>query len=350
MPVTSYLKVQLSITVIFFFLSLFVSPLYLHMLPGVLFKIERTSRFAMPLEDLLASLREDINDPQEETFLLFSQPIPSQDLGFVDAKATSLEITVCGRELNIRQSPTLLSSNREGGTTGAVVWKITPLFAQWIALDSNVLFQSSALDESSIVLELGSGISGIIAITLARRIGRYIATDQNYVFKLLKANIEDNSPKGKGSGSSIAKHHGKAHFNDGSARARSKIEVLALDWESSLVSSLPTMMGTGSAEASQVIHAVIACDCIYNESLIDPLVHTCADICQFVNASSAAKPTLCIVAQQLRSDTVFEAWLKAFHRLFKVWRMPDEFLIDGLKEGSGFVVHVGILRDGAYCQ
>lgn len=302
----------------------------------------------MPLEDLLSSLGEDINDPEEETFLLFSRQFPSQDLGFVDAKATSLEMDVCGRDLNIRQSPTLLSSNREGGTTGAVVWKITPLFAHWITLGSNILFQSSVLDESSIVLELGSGISGIIAISLARRICRYIVTDQEYVFKLLKANIEDNSPRGKGSCSHIAEHHGKAHVSNSNACTRSKIMVLALDWESSMVSSLPTMMGTDSA-VSQAIDAVIACDCIYNESLIDPFVRTCAEICQLASAGSARKPMLCIVAQQLRSDMVFEAWLKAFHKLFKVWRMPDDLLIDGLKDGSGFVVHVGILRKGAQC-
>ena len=66
----------------------------------------------MPLEHLLSSLGEDIDDPEEETFLLFSQQFSSQDLGFVDARATSLEINVCGRDLNIRQSPTLLSSVR----------------------------------------------------------------------------------------------------------------------------------------------------------------------------------------------------------------------------------------------
>lgn len=318
----------------------------LHILTGSLFKIESTSLFAMPLEDLLSFLGEDVSDPEEESFLLFSQKLPSQDLGFVDAKATNLEITVSGRDLNIRQSPTLLSSNREGGTTGAVVWKITPLFAQWITSNSNILFRLSVLDESSIALELGSGISGVVAIALARRIGRYIATDQEYVFKLLKANIEDNSPKGTGSGSSIAKHHGKAQVKNGSARVRSKIEVLGLDWESSLASNLPAMMGTDSAEVFQPIDAVIACDCIYNESLIDPFVRTCADICQLANACSAEKPTLCIVAQQLRSDMVFVAWLKAFHKLFKVWKMPDDHLIDELKDGSGFVVHVGILRTG----
>ena len=126
---------------------------HLHVLLECLFAIERTLRLAMPLEDLLSSLGEDIDDPEEESFLLFSQVIPSQDLGFVDAKSTSLEFTVSGRDLNIRQSPTLLSSNRETGTTGAVVWKVTPLFAQWITSDCNILFRSSMLDESSIVLE-----------------------------------------------------------------------------------------------------------------------------------------------------------------------------------------------------
>ena len=301
----------------------------------------------MPLDDLLSMLGEDINDPEEESFSLFTQEIPSRDLGFVDAKAMSLEISVCGRDLDIRQSPTLLSSNRKGGTTGAVVWKITPLFAQWIASDSNILFRSSVLGERSLVLELGTGISGIIAITLARKIGRYVATDQDYVFKLLNANIEDNSFEGKGSGSNVAKYQGKGHVHHNNTYVRSKIEVMALDWESSMVSSLPTAIATNSAEVSQAIDAVLACDCIYNESLITPFVRTCADICQLNNACSAKKPTLCIVAQQLRSDLIFEAWLKAFHKLFRVWRIPDDLLIDGLKGGSGFVVHVGILRRGA---
>lgn len=54
-----------------------------------------------------------------EVFLLFSQSIPSQNLGFVDPKATVLDLTINGHDLTIHQSPTLLSSNRGGGTTGA---------------------------------------------------------------------------------------------------------------------------------------------------------------------------------------------------------------------------------------
>lgn len=55
----------------------------------------------------------------EETFDLFSQDLPSQNLGFVDSKSHVLELTVGGHDLTIHQSPAILSSNRAGGTTGA---------------------------------------------------------------------------------------------------------------------------------------------------------------------------------------------------------------------------------------
>ena len=56
------------------------------------------------------------------------------------------------------------------------------------------------------------------------------------------------------------------------------------------------------------------------------------------------EPTLCIIAQQLRQLEVFEEWLEAFLQVFRVWRMPEEWGTEGLKAGSGFVVHIGILR------
>jgi hypothetical protein len=55
-----------------------------------------------------------------ETFLLFSQqPVDSQNLGFIDPKAQSVQVSISGRDFTVNQSPTLLSSQREGGTTGA---------------------------------------------------------------------------------------------------------------------------------------------------------------------------------------------------------------------------------------
>lgn len=41
---------------------------------------------------------------------------------------------------------------------------------------------------------------------------------------------------------------------------------------------------------------------------------------------------------------VFEAWLTASMRAFRVWRVKDELLTEGLRGRNGFVVHVGILK------
>lgn len=90
----------------------------------------------MTLLDLIDVLGEEIQDPDEgdhdlwsddwdlliqalETFLLFSAATFSQNLGFIDPKADALQITVADREMTIEQSPSLLSSDRKGGTTGA---------------------------------------------------------------------------------------------------------------------------------------------------------------------------------------------------------------------------------------
>ena len=290
----------------------------------------------MALLELLQALGEEIQDPDEETFLLFTYPIPSQNLGFIDAKAKDLDLTVSGRVLSITQSPGLLSSNRKGGTTGAVVWRITPLFAEWITLKDNALFMTCVLGKDSLILELGCGVSGVIAITLAPKVGRYVATDQKYVFKLLKSNINANALK---------QETPKKAKSCGDALADGMIDVLALDWELDSVTD-PGMILRITPEdgLSQSPSAIIACDCIYNESLIAPFVRTCIELCKNVRANGNAAPTICIIAQQLRSASVFEAWLLSFHQAFRVWRVPDRLLMKGLRKGSGFVVHIGVLR------
>lgn len=186
------------------------------------------------------------------------------------------------------------------------------------------------------MIELGTGISGVVALLLGPKINHYIATDQDYVLKLLKQNIAENlpsnaakKPKPKRKAPSAAAYEGIT-----------KIDTLELDWELDSVSWLPTQLGL---EESQGLDLIIACDCIYNESLIEPLNNTCAQICK-LRAATAEKPTLCLVAQQLRSHDVFEAWFNSFHKLFHVWQVPDSLLAEDLRENSGFIVHVGVVR------
>ncbi|KFY00418.1 hypothetical protein O988_03322 [Pseudogymnoascus sp. VKM F-3808] len=332
----------------------------------------------MTVESLLRSLGDEIEDAEEESFLLFSQPIPSQNLGFVDSSATSIDLTIAGRDLTIHQSPTILSSTRGGGTTGAVLWKITPLIAAWLASPSNPFTTHSIFTPSSTLLELGSGISGLIALALSPSIGSYTLTDQSYVLKLLRQNITSNLPSTRTSKStttnnSSGKSKSKSKFKRGATQAAaateggdggegegdSNIQLRTLDWETDEVAGL--LPGGGSFDA------VIACDCIYNDALIDPLVQACADACRLrerakqsnssngddtANSAEGAAggignvegKTVCIIAQQQRSDEVFEAWLTAFKEPFRVWRVPDELAGEGLKGGEGFMVHVGVLK------
>jgi Lysine methyltransferase len=294
--------------------------------------------------------------------LLFSQSIPSQNLGFIDPKASALEITVGNHEFTIHQSPTILSSNRDGGTTGAgmtitaslhllrgrestnfalVVWKITPLFASWITSPENLLFRYNVLSSATSILELGSGVSGIIGLALGPYIQQYTLTDQEYVMKYLSQNLLENA---SGLNSPVIKNRkskSKSMIPLAIDRMKSNIIAKPLDWETDEVSALV------SRDSRKSFDILLACDCIYNEALISPLVQTCVDACQLRRVQSEhleAEPTLCIIAQQLRSAEIFEEWLKAFHKAFRVWRVPDADLTPELKSNSGFVIHLGILR------
>ncbi|KAI1174594.1 hypothetical protein F4777DRAFT_599349 [Nemania sp. FL0916] len=297
----------------------------------------------MILRDLLGHLGPEIQDPEEgmlnRTFLLFSQEIPSQNLGFVDSQATTIDITIGGKDYTIHQSPTIL--NRPGSTTGAVVWKITPLVASWLSLADNILWKTQALSSSSNVLELGCGISGLVGLALSPLVSRYVLTDQTYVARFVEKNLGENL---------IVQQRSPAQKRKGKLPSTANppnLRFTALDWELDEVT--PSL--TGSPDIAS-FDAVIACDCIYNDTLIKPLVQTCADVCGLRQRCQEADqsgdvdmtPTLCIVAQQLRDPEIFEGWIKEFSRHFRVWRMPEEALSKGLRANTGFVVHIGVLK------
>jgi hypothetical protein len=221
--------------------------------------------------------------------------------------------------------------------TNAVVWKVTPLFATWISSPTNFLFTNQLITPSSTILELGAGVSGIVALCLGSRVASYTATDQDYVLKLLRQNIAENLgtviPVKKNSGRGSKKHQGHSKSGGGGGGGGGgidRITTLELDWETDATFHL------------NPVDMIVACDCVYNEALVEPLNATCAALCRLKEGSGS--PTLCLIAQQLRSPEVFETWLKSFHRSFHVWQVPDSMLGEGLKEGSGFVVHVGIVR------
>lgn len=222
-----------------------------------------------------------------------------------------------------------------------MVWKITPLIATWLSSPANILSRYNLLNSEATVLELGCGISGIIGLALGPQVRSYVLTDQSYVMKLLLDNLDKNARQS--SHSSRRKPQptraGKKGRSEDVTSHDSNPIAKVLDWEEDQVSC--ALVGV---EGKDSFDLVIACDCIYNDALIEPLVRTCVDTCNLRSSSDGENPTLVIVAQQLRSAEVFEGWLREFCSYFRAWRLPDEALLEGLRSNSGFVVHVGVLR------
>ncbi|PTB45792.1 uncharacterized protein TrAFT101_001224 [Trichoderma asperellum] len=298
-----------------------------------------------PLLGLISRLEDEIQDPDEETFLLYANDIPSQGLGFIDSHASVLDLQLNGRDITIHQSPGVLASSRKGGTTGSVLWKITPAFAEWLASPTNILF-NTILTPSCSVIELGCGISPLNALSLSQKVSRYILTDQPYVQKLVLQNLTENKVSSPATKGGKSKKAGSSHKSPSPpSHTAADIHFQVLDWETSQVS--PSLTNSPSASS---FDALIACDCVFNYALIQPFVQTCADICKLRQSDNLREgdklpPCLCIVAQQLRNDDVFNSWLVAFKEHFRVWRIPGEMMPATLRPEAGFVVHIGIFKD-----
>lgn len=285
-----------------------------------------------------------------EAFLLFALPTPPSELalGAVDAAADCLDVVIAGRRRLVPQSPGLLSSSRRGGTTGAgsfpsadgspsldsdavlgpmaaVLWKVSPLLASWLASAAAQRLLDQLVPTGAAVLELGCGVSPLVGIALAARAALYVLSDQSYVRRLMARALEANGAA------------------DGPLCFR------PFDWETDQLTAELAAPATS-------FDLVLACDCVYNEALVEPFVQACVDACMLrrrdgeVDGEAAddndhrRPPCLCLVAQQLRTHQVFLSWLAAFHRAFHVWRMPPELLPDSLRPTAGFVIHLGLLR------
>lgn len=223
-----------------------------------------------------------------------------------------------------------------------------------------------------------------MALALGPWVRHYIATDQEYVYRLLRENLNANRDLayryrntgkggksgrvGAGAGAGAGqKKRGASSSSAKKGQAESNITFTALDWElddpgllKQNAGLLTTLNGQNSNdnedEEDNGFDLLLSCDCIYNEALVTPFIRTCADICRLrppynpddeeesSNGNKKLKPTICIIAQQQRSPDVFEAWLEEAMRMFWVWRLGDEVLGEGLRDGTGYVVHLLLLR------
>ena len=262
---------------------------------------------------------------------MFSQDIPSNNLGFVDSNLKVVELEVAGRDFVLQQSPGLLTSSRKNGTTGAVLWKITPLLATWLASSPKLLSELEVLHAGTTIVELGCGVAGLLGLVLAKLVKCYVLTDQEYVMKHLRENISNNA---------TAVSHRAIRSKKGDSRRTTSDDgvpkTLALDWEIDRAESLNSVIAPQDS-----IDLLLLCDCVYNDFLIKPLVQTCVDVCSLRGPESK---TIVVIAQQLRSDCIVELFLETMMEHFDVWRVPEERIGVGLGSRSGYVVHLAALK------
>lgn len=248
----------------------------------------------------------------------------------IDEKSNVLNIEVAGNNYEIRQSLGLLTSSNTEGTTGAALWKITPIVANWLADQRSVLWSNGILHSQAIVIELGCGISGLLGYALAGHVARCVLTDQKSILKLLEANVTSNI-----SNISTTPHKTTSKRRKGNPGKTPQIYVQELNWESNDENPLADML-----HHDQTVDLIVLCDCVYNDFLIGPLTRTCEALCE----RYGNEDTVLLIAQQLRSDEVLSEFLHALSKKFRVWRLDEPYTHPDLRGNSGFAVHLACLK------
>ncbi|KAK7204403.1 hypothetical protein BZA70DRAFT_280669 [Myxozyma melibiosi] len=296
---------------------------------------------------------------------------------------TADEVTL---EYVLHQSLELFNSQKENSTTGAVLWQVSPLFAEWVLTPGTPFHSLFRADESvqPRVIEIGAGVGGILACALSipmfvasavaegnsqlqtrRSGGLYVATDQAHILPFLRKNIASNLPVTQ-EAVAHAMHSGskplpsfnsltlpaahpppdaKSHAHtphkhpkhkstpppdlDASSKtiAHPSIEVLELDWEhaDADVRYIKDVLSVSEFDV------VVACDTIYNDFLIAPFVRTLRLL--------ASARTHVLVGMQMRAHEVVEAFLDEVMEVggFDVWVVRPEFLSEKMRDG--FVIY-----------
>ncbi|KAK9464725.1 hypothetical protein V1512DRAFT_267544 [Lipomyces arxii] len=259
-------------------------------------------------------------------------------------------------EFDISQSLELLNSASESSTTGAVLWQVSPLFAEWVLAPKSV-FYNLFVGGNVNVIELGAGTSGVLASAFSlfmflSQSGLYVATDQEHLLPLLRKNVKRNLGSVRQTIEQITHASDPPLYNSLTMQedlrtlptkslhrkqrqtpARQQqpqcpqIEVLELDWERARSSTayIRSVLYPNTDETDE-FDIVIACDTVYNDFLVPPFVETLNTV--------ASNRTHILIAMQMRSHEVQEEFLtEALSNDLNVWYVLPEHLSDSMKEG-----------------
>ncbi|GAV55275.1 hypothetical protein ZYGR_0AS05990 [Zygosaccharomyces rouxii] len=267
------------------------------------------------LESLANGLSQDlgIHQRDEVVQLDIEPPIPTKAKGKRKAPKDLQPYN-----FTIRQSITgLNSSSNDNSTTGYVLWSTTPTFAQWLLYDAN----ASPLREedtdtniptifsglkSTAVVELGSGIAGILPIVLGDHVDHYVCTDQKGILNKLKYNIEENLLQFNRRRCVSEFLHLELPSNEDQQRKSTRLEVMELDWEKFNGTNPHTPLTRISQECSTVF--IVAMDVVYNDFLIGPFLKTLSQLRNYY--LNQGLTTRCLIGIHLRAQDIVETFLE----------------------------------------
>lgn len=258
----------------------------------------------MALEDFLEEVTADC--VSSHIYELYTWP-SSHDLG-IESREDGLTLTMDGHDYELKQSLTGL--NQKGSTTGYVLWKVSMPFIRWLLESKLYEFAGNS------VMELGSGVTGLLSCVLSRKCAHYIASDQLPLLKLLKQNIESNLHD---MGSSTL-----AIPTRGAKKLKGKVDVVEFDWED-------TIQGVYNLEQVHTgdLDYILACDVVYNDYLVQHLVNALKSLC--------TPATVVLMGLQLRAPENIEQFVtELLAQGFQVWRHAEACMSDELQ---GFVVY-----------
>ncbi|CAI5756625.1 unnamed protein product [Candida verbasci] len=198
-----------------------------------------------------------INDDNidDHIFDIFSNNKPPSNLGFINKSSNEIEVTLPNAQidLNIKQSLSQLSSRDKQGTTGFICWYSSLLFSDWLLSKTCPI----KLSKDMSIFELGSGVGGICASTISKSVGKFIASDQKQILKLLKENVTNN-----------VDHFTSRTIKNSFGRGPN-IEVIEFDWE-----DIDQGKYNYKEAEDRLPDVIIACDTIYNEYLIPHFINS----------------------------------------------------------------------------
>ncbi|KAI8055520.1 putative methyltransferase-domain-containing protein [Syncephalis plumigaleata] len=255
-------------------------------------------------------------DSYEEVFALYTVANRTEwtHNAAVNQKAALFEVDICDG-VNGRQHGLVFQQDRGAlgnkGITGSVIWDSSVVLAQFIAQHVE---QGLPIRGQSCI-ELGSGC-GVVGMTCARLGANVHLTDQASMLPLLWRNAQRNQlvrNDENATTSTTCQRNSKGKSTTTTTKNRQydsqqygTVQVMELAWEDH--AHLPVDI------RQQTWQYVIASDCVYNEHIVTILVETMKQLARH-------PATLVLIAQELRSDTVHEAFLEQLLLSFNVWRV-----------------------------